>query len=255
MTRLKTILAPRRCRGVVANNQAVSTGLIRLEIETDQELDFLPGQFAMLNLTGPRKRIFGRPFSILSCSGNRMGFLYRVVGGGTATLASLEPGDEMTLLGPLGTPFPAPVEGQPAVLLAGGVGLPPILAWWNRFARAGDRAFFGARDPGDLPWDLLPDSWKASVDEEGEAPAGRTVWLGLVTALAERELGDGELPPSRVLACGPAPLLEAAGRLASGRGWECFVSMEEHMGCGYGACKGCVIPIFRSEEILWDQIR
>ena len=276
MNRLETLFAPCRCRAVIVSNEPVSTGLIRLEIETDRELDFLPGQFAMLNLTGPQKRTFGRPFSILSCSGNRVGFLYRIVGGGTAALATGEPGREMTLLGPLGTPFPAPLDDRPAVLLAGGVGLPPVLAWWHRYGRPEDRAFFGARDPGDLPWDLLPTSWSASVDATGETPEGRTVWQGLVTALAEKELAGLDLPPSVVLACGPAPLLEAAGRLAAARGWDCFVSMEEHMGCGYGACKGCVVPVktadqsgdgwrnatccqegpvFQSEEILWSRIR
>ncbi|MBU8871102.1 MAG: hypothetical protein KOO60_09610 [Gemmatimonadales bacterium] len=276
MNRFETIPKTRRCQAFITINEPVSSGLIRLEIEVDQEMDFLPGQFAMLNLMGPRKRTFGRPFSILACSGNRVEFLYRVVGGGTGDLAGLKPGHPLTMLGPLGTPFPAPVPGQPAVLLAGGVGLPPVLAWWHRFSRTDDRAFFGARDPGDLPWDLLPVSWDASVDAQGETPVGRVAWQGLVTELAERELTGMDLPPSMVLACGPIPLLEAAGRFAEGRGWDCFVSMEEHMGCGYGACKGCVIPIrsdgqpeaegrnatccqegpiFRAEEILWKQIR
>ena len=276
MTQHEPIPSARHCRAVVAGNDRVSEGLIRLEVDTDLELDFLPGQFAMLNFSGPRKRTFGRPFSILSCSGRRVGFLYRVVGAGTADLAALAVGRPMTLLGPLGKPFPAPVDDQRAVLLAGGVGLPPVLAWWHRFGRDGDRAFFGARDPGDLPWDLLPGSWSASVDADGPTPVGRSAWRGLVTQLAERELEGTDSPPSMVLACGPAPLLEAAGRLAAKRGWDCYVSMEEHMGCGYGACKGCVVPlrvagsseenwrnatccqegpVFRSEEIIWDQIR
>ncbi len=242
------------CQTVIVTNEPVSSGLIHLELDADQELDFLPGQFAMLNFCGPQKRTFGRPFSILSVSGRRVGFLYRVVGGGTAALKELEPGAEMTFLGPLGTPFPSPVDRRPAVLLAGGVGLPPVLAWWHRFARPGDRAFFGARDSGDLPWELLPESWGASVDTEGEAPAGRSAWKGLVTELARRELEGQDLPPSMVLACGPAPLLEAAGKLAADRGWDCFVSMEEHMGCGYGACKGCVVPI-RTSELLEEQWR
>jgi dihydroorotate dehydrogenase electron transfer subunit len=263
------------CQGVVATNNRVSTGLILLEIDIDRELDFLPGQFAMLNLTGPQKRTFGRPFSILSCTGNRVGFLYRIVGGGTADLATLVPGREMTLLGPLGTPFPAPTDEQPAVLLAGGVGLPPVLAWWHRYARPGDLAFFGGRDPGDLPADLLPESWALSVDEVGNTPSARPLWTGRVTELATKDLASQDRPTSMVLACGPLPLLAAAGRLAAEQRWDCFVSMEEHMGCGYGACKGCVIPVhsldpvgenwrnatccqegpvFRSESILWDRI-
>lgn len=267
-------------------NDRVSTGLFHLEIEIDHPLEFLPGQFAMLNLTGPQKRTFGRPFSILSCTGDRIAFLYRVVGGGTADLATLIPGREMTVLGPLGKPFPAPAEDRPAILLAGGVGLPPILAWWHRYARPDDRAFFGGRDPGDLPSTLLPAAWGVSVDAAGEpvgdAAVGRPLWTGRVTELAERNLPAGELSDAWLLACGPLPLLAAASRWADARGWECFVSMEEHMGCGYGACKGCVIPVhsadlsvasespadawrnatccqegpvFRAETILWDRIQ
>jgi len=272
-------LAARRCRAVVADNSPASTGLIRLGVECDQELDFLPGQFVMVNLSGPRRRTFGRPFSILSCRGTRVELLYRVVGGGTRDLSTLEAGDELSLLGPLGRPFPDPEAGRPVVLVAGGVGLPPVLAWWHRHARPEDQGYFGARDAGDMPWELVPESWHLSADVVGdhsEMPAGRTLWQGLVTELATRRLPGNDGSPGRILACGPLPLLEAVGNLAAERGWDCFVSMEEHMGCGYGACKGCVLPVrdegglpepwrnatccqegpvFAAEEILWSRLR
>lgn len=267
--------ATRQSRGTVVTNEPVSTGLIRLELRLDGEVEFLPGQFAMLNLLGPRKRTFGRPFSILSRGADRLAFLYRVVGGGTADLAAARTGDQLSVLAPLGRPFPAPADPGPAILLAGGVGLPPVLAWWERYARPEDRAYFGGRDVGDVPWMVVPPEWGVSVDTAGDAPAGRAAHPGLVTELAERELSAAAPERALVLACGPLPLLKAAGRLAARFGWDCLVSMEEHMGCGYGACKGCVLPVrvagqegdawrnatccqegpvFAAGSILWDRI-
>jgi dihydroorotate dehydrogenase electron transfer subunit len=255
----------------------VSSGLIRLDLELEQSLSFLPGQFAMLNLAGQDAFVFGRPFSIFAASGNEMSFLYRVVGRGTRAMGDLAPGGVMTFLGPLGRPFPEPSPHAPVVLVAGGVGLPPLAAWLDRY-RAGReeeiQAFFGARDGADVPWDLLGDRWQVSVDEQRDVPPGRQAFTGLVTDLvaARKELAEG--PARTVLACGPTPLLKAAARLAAGWGWECWLSLEEHMGCGYGVCKGCVVPVedpargpesrrnatcceegpvFRAETLAWDR--
>jgi dihydroorotate dehydrogenase electron transfer subunit len=152
----------------------------------------------------------------------------------------------MTFLGPLGRPFPGLEEGTPVVLIAGGVGLPPLAAWLARQSGpAGTKiqAFFGARDGADVPWDLLGDRWSVSVDEMRDVPEGRRAWQGLVTELVAscEDLTDGVT--RMVLACGPTPLLKAAARLAATRGWPCWLSLEEHMGCGYGVCKGCVVPV------------
>jgi dihydroorotate dehydrogenase electron transfer subunit len=83
-----------------------------------------------------------------------------------------------------------------------------------------------------------------SVDRHEHVPAGRAAHHGLVTELALAELDRaGRARPRLVLACGPTPLLRAAALLARDRGWPCQVSLEEHMGCGYGVCKGCVVPV------------
>ena len=234
------------CDSVVMANEPVSSGLIRLDLEMDQPVSFRPGQFAMLNLAGSASLVFSRPFSIFQADGRRMSFLYRVVGRGTRSMGALAPGDSMTFLGPLGKPFPQPDARQPVVLIAGGVGLPPLAAW---LAHQNDNpgldvsAFFGARDGADVPWDLLKDRWDVSVDSLRDVPEGRNAWEGLVTELAaaRKDLQDGR--NRMVLACGPTPLLKAAARFAEERRWDCWLSLEEHMGCGYGVCKGCVVPV------------
>jgi len=263
-----------RSEGSVLGNIPVSSGLLRLDLELDQPVGFLPGQFAMLNLTGPLGLVFSRPFSILASDGDVLSFLYRVVGRGTSVMADLTPTAAMNCLGPLGRPFPEPDPDTPTVLIGGGVGLPPVAAWYARYGRARDTAFFGARDCQDVPWDLLDERWRISVDRMTELPAGREAWQGLVTELVDRDPELKAPGKRRVLACGPMPLLRAAARLAAERRWTCYLSLEEHMGCGYGVCKGCVVPVlepaagadgvrnatccqegpvFRAEDIAWQR--
>lgn len=241
-----TISPPLHCEGVVISNEPVSSGLVRLDLELDLPIAFQPGQFAMLNLAGAASLVFSRPFSIFAAEGRRISFLYRMVGSGTIAMGALTAGDSMTCLGPLGRPFPQPETDQPVVLIAGGVGLPPLAAWLAR--RNNDpgleiQAFFGARDGADVPWDLLADRWNVSVDEMRDVPAGRQAWRGLVTELVASRMDLAAGPPRMVLSCGPTPLLKAASQLAVDRDWPCWLSLEEHMGCGYGVCKGCVVPV------------
>jgi len=263
------------CSARFITNVRVSSGLIRLDLALEQPLPFLPGQFAMLNLTGDRPFVFSRPFSILSVNETTISFLYRVVGRGTAALADLKAGQELTVLGPLGHCFPGPDEiGETsALLVAGGVGLPPLHNWLTRYGRAGDLGFFGGRDGGDIPWELLADRWQVSVDQLTDVPAGQKPWHGLVTELVAQHPDLQDDRPRVVMSCGPIPLLKAVAALAEQRGWACHVSLEEHMGCGYGVCKGCVVPVqddtaaghwrnatcceegpvFRAEDIRWDR--
>ena len=232
-----------RCAASVRRNEPVSTGLIRLDLELEKAAPFQPGQFAMVNLQGHRAFTFGRPFSILEVDGPMLSLLYRVVGGGTRRMQELKAGETMDFLGPLGQPFAPPEEGRQTVLIGGGVGLPPIWAWYRAHGRGDDRAYFGGRDGGDVPWVLLDGHWRVSVDRQVDVPAEREAWEGLVPDLVARDIPATDTAPRVVLACGPIPLLRAAAELAQARGWECQVSLEEHMGCGYGACKGCVVPV------------
>ena len=238
-----------RCHAVVRGNDPVSTGLIRMDLELETDAPFLPGQFAMVNLPGRRAFTFGRPFSILAVDGPVLSLLYRVVGGGTRLMRDLRVGESMDFLGPLGRPFAPPVDGLPAVLIGGGVGLPPIWAWFRAHGRPEDRAYFGARDGGDAPWGLLGDRWQVSVDRHVDVPEDRAAWEGRVPDLVARDIPATDLTPRVVMACGPIPLLKAAADLARARGWSCQVSLEEHMGCGYGACKGCVVPVHEAGQV------
>ena len=239
--------AAMRCVGRVLTNSPVSSGLIRIDLELDANPTFEPGQFAMVNLTGTGAFVFSRPFSILSANDQVLSLLYRVVGRATSAMKDLRPNDSMTVLGPLGRSFAAPTENLPVVLIGGGVGLPPVRAWLQQYGRPADMGFFGARDGADVPWGLLDENWYISVDNHIQIPDDRTAWKGLVPNLVAETIPDDN-KPRLLMACGPIPLLKAAADLARERGWQCQVSLEEHMGCGYGACKGCVVPVIDSHS-------
>lgn len=258
---------PRRLTGRIVSDRPASSSMRRLDIVLDDPTTFVPGQFCMLNLDGPAALVLGRPFSILAAADVRLSLLYKVTGAGTARLRDAGEGARVVVLGPLGRPFPEP-DARPHLLLAGGVGLPPLLAWAERWARPRDLCCAGGRDGADLPWDLLGSSWRASVDLPADVPPRREAFAGNVVALA-RSLLPADAPPHRVLACGPLPLLRAAAALARERGWECRVSVEERMGCGYGVCRGCVVPragnagwatacvdgpVFDASALDWDGI-
>ncbi len=226
---------------VVLNQHPVSSSMIRLEVELDGDASFMPGQFCMINLGDGFALSLSRPLSILAAEGNRLSLLYKIVGRGTRVLSAAVAGQPVRLLSPLGNPFPRRDTDQPRLLLAGGVGLPPLASWAALHGREDDLCCFGARDGADAPWPLLPSPWLVSVDTEVDVPAGHSAHHGNVVELARNRLTTRH-EDFVVLACGPTPLLRAAAELAAERGWTCLVSIEERMGCGYGVCRGCVVP-------------
>jgi dihydroorotate dehydrogenase electron transfer subunit len=253
------------CRGRLTHTRLVSSSMYLIRIQLETETGFRPGQFCMLNVGDAGGFVLGRPLSILAVDGLHMDLLYKVVGGGTGRLADLQPGAALRLLTPLGTSFPQPVKDQRYLLLAGGVGLPPLHAWRRLYPQADTLACFGGRDGNDVPWELL-DGWRVSVDQDRDLPEGREAFVGNVVQLAETLIVDAPAGGLTILSCGPHPLLKAAATLARDRGHACYVSMEERMGCGYGACRGCVTPVkaggyqavcedgpvFAAETLAWD---
>lgn len=256
---LTGIPSPCSLVGEVTANGPVSSGLIEMQLRVPggsaEQPAFFPGQFAMLNRPGAAAWTFGRPLSILAWEDGVARFLYRAVGRGTREMAGLGAGSELTFLGPLGRPFPAETDGLRPVLIAGGVGLPPVWSWLRQYGAEASRpplACFGARSVEDVPWALVGDRWRVAVEEALPATEKRAR-TGLVTDLVTAELADPALDGACcVMACGPWPMLRAVRNLAAARGWTCWLSLEEHMGCGYGVCKGCVVPVLEpTADVGW----
>lgn len=196
----------------------------------------LPGQFAQIRLPGHTLR---RPISIcgIDREKERLRFVFQVRGQGTAELAQCEPGDELEILAPLGHGFPVE-PGKRTLLIGGGIGVPPLLGC---AAELGENAVacLGFRHKGAV---ILEEDFRAAGAKTAVATDdGSCGHHGLVTELAAGEEFDV------VFACGPAPMLRAAKALAAGRGVPCYLSLEERMACGLGACLGCATPLLGAD--------
>jgi NAD(P)H-flavin reductase len=180
-----------------------------------------------------------RAFSFLRAGDGTVSFMFEDVGPGTARLAELEPGDGLLAVGPLGQGFAAPPAGGRAVLVGGGIGVPPLSAWAAVLTRRDVpwEAVLGFRDAARAPaaalLDAPPDALTVATDD------GSVGHHGPVTEpLAARLDGDPV-----VYACGPPGMLEAVRALCARAGVPAQLALEAGMACGYGACFGCAVPV------------
>ena len=176
--------------------------------------------------------------------GGRAEILAKTVGRGTALLERALPGAEIDILGPLGTSFPEPGPDTVDLLVAGGVGLPPMFMQAARAAELGhvDRSemIYGGRGAPDLV--LLREMEAMRVALFLTTEDGSVGDKGLVTRALEARLAHHRGKSLRVMGCGPNGMLWAIARLAREQNIPCFISLEEQMACGIGVCLGCAIP-------------
>lgn len=204
-----------------------------------------PGQFFNLRPHKTTAPLLRRPISICDARPQigEIDFLVRRVGEGTSLLVDQAEGEVADLVGPLGNPFSCEPAAD-ALLIAGGVGVAPLhflAGWLHRipgYSANPPRITFcyGARTKSDL---VLLDKIEACVSrlllvtEDGSA--GKQ---GLITD----HLGSLLTPSKTVFVCGPSPMMNAVLTLMRERGVEGQFSLENRMGCGVGACQGCVVP-------------
>lgn len=235
-------------------------------------LEWEPGQRPALSqpeLCHPLA-LLRRPFSLAGRGDDEQGtwleVIHRVVGVGTAWLAALKPGDAVDLIGPIGNDFPLPAGKSLALLVGGGVGLPPMFYLAEALHVAGWRAvgFVGA-----MTRDLLAVTFDSSDPKAAPNPQGlpqRSVTefarygfssvittddgsLGLrgrITAGLERylqQLSPADAAGAVVYTCGPEPMMHAVAKLAKAHGVECHVCLEQAMACGMATCQSCIVKI------------
>lgn len=205
-----------------------------------------PGQFVMIR-TGPGPEtgsgpLLKRPLSIHRLGpGTEISLLYRVVGAGTSWLSQTRPGEQLEILGPLGRGFDLALTRPRAYLVAGGMGLAPVLALAEAAAAQAELTlFFGETTHTDMLGAGLPHGskyFRHTVFSTDDGSFGRS---GLITApLAEALIKA----PAPVLACGPWPMVKEVARLVTAAGVPGQVSLEAHMACGLGVCLGCVVEV------------
>jgi dihydroorotate dehydrogenase electron transfer subunit len=208
-----------------------------------------PGQFVMLRGAWGRELLNPRAFSVLDAPDPaRFSILAKAYGEGTRRLKAARPGDPITVTGPLGKAFEPARPGVRDILVAGGVGLPPLHFHAKLAARAGlsgqVELFYGGRDRDDLV--LLDDfaRWGVAAQlatEDGSAGVRGYVTTALAPRLAAAARAGEEV---RVLACGPTPMLKAVRKVALELRVPASLCLEENMACGFGVCLGCAVPVF-----------
>jgi dihydroorotate dehydrogenase electron transfer subunit len=200
-------------------------------------------------------------------------------------MTSLKCDDTVSILGPLGNGFSVPDGLSHAVLVAGGMGSPPILHLADHLKKHHSDceviSFVGAKSSEDFPFTILIDNLRGFVLEEFEriqvssniaTDDGSAGYQGFVTDLARKWLEDNKVDPAStvIFGCGPEPMLAATAGLADNFGFPCQVSMERMMACGIGLCQSCAVevsddsadtkyhlcckdgPVFNAKHVVWQ---
>ncbi|APR83410.1 Dihydroorotate dehydrogenase electron transfer subunit protein [Minicystis rosea] len=246
-------LAPRRLSRLrLHQRDAIGTAYHVLTFEAETPLDARAGQFAMVrSATWGSAPLLPRPMSLLT-AGDRPSILIKVVGEGTQRMAHASTGEPFDLLMPLGRPWNACPPDRRAVLVAGGVGVAPLLFLARELSANGKRplALYGGRSTLDLPLDT---ELGACADLRVATEDGSRGTRGRVTVLLEEALAElatrGE--QVKVYTCGPDAMMAAVARMCETRGVPCEVSLETPMACGYGVCLGCPVPRRESKSYLY----
>ena len=218
-----------------------------------------PGQFLHIRCGSAQLR---RPISIAGVEVNRLQIVFEIKGKGTRWLAQRQPGECLDILGPLGHGFPK-IDGK-ILLVGGGVGVPPMHFAAQR-AEASDVVLaFRSADRGLMLHDFDPLCQAVTImSDDGSLGTRGFAAQGVAAMLAQGSY-------SAVFACGPKIMLKTTFETCQAAGVPCYVSLEERMGCGLGACLTCAPPIrtpeggrvmkeackdgpvFCGEEVIWD---
>ncbi len=225
------------CR--VIRQEQLCAGIFSLWVETEQiAQEAHPGQFVMLYGTD-ESRLLPRPISICQTDGRLLRLVYRVAGAGTREFSALCPDQSIEVLGPLGNGFPIQeTEGRRVLLLGGGIGIPPML---GTAAVSGARvtAVLGYRDEMFLEKEFEEFCPVLVATEDGSHGVKGNV-LDVIR--------ENDINADMIFACGPVPMLRAVKDYAEKARIPCWISMEERMACGIGACLGCVCDTVREDS-------
>lgn len=226
--------------------------------------EMYPGQFVEVRVENSQTTFLRRPFSIndVDYDNNLMYILVQIVGDGSRKLSELKKGEKLDMVYPLGNSFTMPENGDKEVLLiGGGVGLAPMLFLGKEISKLGLRPKFliGARTSDGL---LELDEFAKYGDIYMTTEDGSAGEKGYVTQ--HSVLTDESITFDKIYTCGPDPMMKAVAAFAKKQAIWCEVSLENMMGCGFGACLCCVTettsghkcvctegPVFNIKTLTW----
>ncbi|MEW6172968.1 MAG: dihydroorotate dehydrogenase electron transfer subunit [Bacillota bacterium] len=253
----------------IVTQRKVATDCYRLDIYAPEVAAAAqPGQFLMVKTSFTLDPLLRRPLSINTVDRTRglVKILYRVVGRGTSLMAGKKLGRRLSILGPLGNGFTVPSKGN-FVVVAGGLGIAPLFFLVQRLRALGNEVavFYGAQNRFQLL--LIEELNNLRVNLFTATNNGSSGHKGTVVDLLRVQ----GIPPAEIVyAAGPPPMLRALSGLFREAGVpRAEITLEERMGCGVGACRGCAVriageegpvykrvcadgPVFRAEEVIWE---
>jgi len=241
------------------------------DFSPESEMTWEPGQWPDLRgqeLMSPLA-FLRRPFSLAgrrdTADGVELDIIHRVVGVATDWMSRLKMADPVYILGPLGNRFELPAPEQTALLVGGGVGIPPMLYLGHKLTGRKLVAFSGALTRDLLPFTLSGEGPAGPDDamprlQVGEFAAhgipsvittddGSYGFRGFVTQALEKYLDDNQVSGDdaarryMIYTCGPEPMMKRVGDIAARRGIACQIAVERAMACGMGTCQSCVIRV------------
>lgn len=267
-------------RAVVLKNVKVKSVYFLLEMECPSIADQAqPGQFVMLRTSEDSQPLLRRPFTIYKNyptrqrekrKRGRVSVLYKRVGQGTQKMTSLKKGARVDLIGPLGNGFVVPPLPSPSksILIGGGVGIASLVSLRNALNAETVYVFIGGKTDNDI---LCREDFNEGdfakvfiATEDGSLGV-----KGTAIELFHTEMKKFDPRESiHIYACGPMGMLKGLSKEIKSTRWTVQASLETHMGCGIGACWGCVIktkdpqtpyhrvcqegPVFNLDEIMWE---
>ncbi len=218
--------------------------------------DSRPGNFCNIKI-GRNFPLLRRPFGVCDVKDEKVSFMFDVHGEGTKMLSELRTGEFINVLGPLGNGFDLEGEFETAVILAGGLGVAPFPYMVKSLEDKKVKAYIGGRN-SDFVTDYGFDEVLFSTDD------GSLGFKGNVLELFQNDISN--LKGSfRVFTCGPKPMLKAVQKAALENKWDCQISTECAMACGFGICMGCSVeskhkdeyklvckdgPVFNAEDVV-----
>lgn len=216
----------------VVSQEALTEDVFSMWIQVDEVAKAAkPGQFISV-YTRDASKLLPRPISIceIDPAQGRLRIVYRVVGAGTEEFSTYQAGDPITVMGPLGNGFPLDVTGKKAFLIGGGIGIPPMLELAKQLD-CEKQMVLGYRDVLFLDQEFEAQGAVYIATEDGSAGTPGNVIDAIRANGLEADV---------MFACGPTPMLRALKAYAAEHGIECWLSLEEKMACGIGACLACV---------------
>jgi dihydroorotate dehydrogenase electron transfer subunit len=275
-------LLPRIHGAELVYNRAVAPGVFRMRVRCPSaSRHALPGQFIMLRVCDQSAPLLRRPFSLCGADGETIEILYRVAGIGTSIMTGWKAPQEVNFIGPLGRGFAIPDALETAYVVAGGIGIAPLLFLLRHLGEqrkgSGISLFMGGKTAEETrvldDFKPLPGSCFIATDD------GSAGFHGLVTDLFSahiKKLPNHDPHRAGLFSCGPRAMEKVMTAIADRFGIHCQVSLEESMACGIGACLGCAVktrtrsdaaaggtfsyqrvcaegPVFDSSELVWDE--